>query len=491
MVRLCELWWLTFSFVGSGFAACGRSSQRSGASDVHPAEDQPIRSPPAGVNYSLTSNRWTEIANRGLTRRSAAIKSPVGRQRGCSTFMTTSASQTVALDDAADKIVRHAGILSNHLQVMRERMYPPRAQKSLRFFMTNEVSKLTGIPESTLRTMSIEGKGPAPSRLDNNHRAYTLSQINDLRELFAAQKQTDALRYLPRRRRNEHLQILAIANFKGGSAKTTTSLHLAHYLALHGYRVLAIDLDPQASLSAMFGAQPEMDVHENETIYAALRYDDRRRPMRDVIRQTYFSGVDLIPGNIEVMEYEHETPRVLAYKKQNGQTIFFERLQLAIAEVEDDYDVVILDTPPSLGFLTLGAIYAATAMIVTVHPAMLDVASMSQFLLMMGDLVTVIRDAGASVRQDFFRYLITRHDPHDQPQTEVVVMLRHLFGSDVLMPTAIESTAVEAAGLAKRSLYELEPGQIGRDTFRRARESMDAVNERVVGLIAESWGRPA
>ncbi|WP_216074385.1 hypothetical protein, partial [Acinetobacter baumannii] len=64
-------------------------------------------------------------------------------------------------------------------------------------------------------------------------------------------------------------------------------------------------------------------------------------------------------------------------------------------------------------------------MIVTVHPGMLDVASMSQFLLMMGDLVSVIRDAGATVQQDFFRYLVTRNNPNDQPQTEVVAMLRH------------------------------------------------------------------
>jgi chromosome partitioning protein len=299
----------------------------------------------------------------------------------------------------------------------------------------------------------------------------------------------DALRFLPRRRGDDHLQILAIANFKGGSAKTTTSLHLAQILALHGYRVLAIDLDPQASLSTMFGAQPEMDVQENETIYAALRYDSRRRPMREIVRKTYFPGVDLIPGNIEVMEYEHDTPRVLADKAANSGSIFFERLRLAIGEVEDDYDVVVLDTPPSLGFLTLGAIYSATGMLVTVHPAMLDVASMSQFLLMMGDLVMVIRDAGATVRQDFFRYLITRHDPNDQPQTEVITMLRHLFGSDVLVPTAIESTAVEAAGLAKRSLYELEPGQVRRDTLHRACESMNAVNARIVALIDESWGR--
>jgi len=403
--------------------------------------------------------------------------------------MTAAALKSAPIrEDAADKILQHADTLSSYLQAMRGAMYPPKSEKSLRNFMTNEVSKLTGIPESTLRTMSIEGKGPAPTRLDNNHRAYTLTQVNELRELFAAQRPSECLKFLPRRKPGEHLQTLAIANFKGGSAKTTTTVHLAHFLAMQGFRVLCIDLDPQASLSAMFGAQPEVDVGENETIYAALRYDENRRPIQDVIRETYFPGVSLIPGNIEVMEYEHETPRVLARGGDNG-VIFFERLRLAINEVEASYDIVLLDTPPSLGFLTLGAIYAATGMIVTVHPAMLDVASMSQFLLMMGDLVSVIKDAGATIEQDFFRYLITRHNPNDAPQTEVTAMLRHLFGSDVLIPTVIESTAVEAASLGKRSIYELEPGQIGRDTFRRARESMDLVNDRLLKLIQESWGR--
>ncbi|WP_267555189.1 plasmid partitioning protein RepA [Rhizobium rhizogenes] len=392
-------------------------------------------------------------------------------------------------EDAGGKIARHAGLLSSQLQQLRTRMYPPRSEKILRQFLTNEVSKLTSIPDSTLKLMSSEGRGPNPSRLENNHRVYTLAQVNELRELFAKQKPAEALRFLPRRRPGEHLQVLAIANFKGGSAKTTTSVHLAHYLALHGYRVLALDLDPQASLSAMFGAQPEVDVGANETIYAALRYDEaERRPIRDIIRKTYFDGVDLIPGNLEVMEYEHETPRVLANRSGSG-AIFFERLKLALAEVEADYDIVILDTPPSLGFLTLSAIYAATSMIITVHPAMLDVASMSQFLLMMGDLISVLNESGAQLDQDFIRYLITRHDPNDGPQSQVVAMLRHLFGSDVLLPTAIESTAVEAAGLAKRSVYELDVGQIGRDTHKRAREAVDAVNEAIVQLINSSWGR--
>jgi chromosome partitioning protein len=403
--------------------------------------------------------------------------------------MAAQAATAALQEDPADKIVRHAGMLSSHLQARRQQMYPPDAQKSLRYFMTHEVSRLTSIPESTLKLMSNEGKGPVPARLENNHRAYTLAQINELRELFAAQRPTEALRFLPHRRDGEHLQILAIANFKGGSAKTTTSAHLAHYLALHGYRVLAIDLDPQASLSAMFGAQPEMDVQHNETIYAALRYDDERRPIREIIRKTYFTGIDLIPGNIEVMEYEHETPRFLSKRQVSSDSIFFERLRLALAEVEDGYDVVILDTPPSLGFLTLGAIYAATGLLVTVHPAMLDVMSMSQFLLMMGDLISVIRDAGATMKQDFLRYVVTRHDPMDHSQVHVVTMLRHLFTEDVLTSTAVESAAIETAGLAKRTLYELESGNISAATAKRARESIDAVNDQILGLICQSWGR--
>ena len=385
--------------------------------------------------------------------------------------------------------MRHAGLLSGQLQSIRERMYPPEAQKSLRRFMTHEVSKLTTIPEPTLRLLSNEGKGPVPDRLDNNYRVYTLDQVNELRRLFAEQKPVDALRYLPHRRRKEHLQILGVINFKGGSAKTTTAAHLAHYLALQGYRVLAIDLDPQASLSAMFGAQPEMDVGDNETIYAALRYGSERRPMSEIVRKTYFPGIDLVPGNIEVMEYEHETPHVLANKTASRESIFFERLRLVIGEVEDNYDVVVLDTPPSLGFLTLGAIYAATGIIVTVHPAMLDVMSMSQFLLMMDGLIGAIRAEGGELRQDFFHYLITRHDPNDQPQAQVVSMLRHLFAEDVLAPTAVESTAIESAGLAKRTLYELESGNVGRDTFRRAKDSIDAVNDRILELVRQSWGR--
>ncbi len=114
---------------------------------------------------------------------------------------------------------------------------------------------------------------------------------------------------------------------------------------------------------------------------------------------------------------------------------------------------------------------------------------MNQFLLMMGDLVGVIRNAGATMQKDFMRYLVTRHDPNDQAQAQIVGLLRHLFATDVLLPTALESTAVEAAGLGKRTIYEVEAGEVQRNTLKRARESMDMVNGALLDLIHDAWGR--
>ncbi|NEK17170.1 plasmid partitioning protein RepA [Rhizobium leguminosarum] len=393
-------------------------------------------------------------------------------------------------ESSAAKITRQSQMLSAQLQSLRTHMYPPEAMKSLRTFTSRDVATMLGIAESTLRQMSLDGEGAMPERLENGRRSYTLSQVNEIRRYLAVKRPMEALDFLPRRRAGEKLQVIAVANFKGGSAKTTTTVHLAHYLALTGLRVLAIDLDPQASLSAMFGYQPEFDVSDNETIYAAIRYDDdNRRPMRDVIRKTYFDGIDLIPGNLELMEYEHETPQAIASGGGRGDGIFFRRLGAVINSVEEDYDVVVIDAPPQLGYLTLGALCAATSLLITVHPAMIDVASMNQFLAMMSDVMHVIEERGGILEHDFIRYVITRHNPNDVPQVNVVALLRSLFGEDVLAPAVVDTTAIASAGLEKKSLYEMARGSVGRDTLTRALDSVDAVNLEIFNHLKSVWGR--
>ncbi|MEI2387427.1 plasmid partitioning protein RepA [Breoghania sp. JC706] len=407
------------------------------------------------------------------------------------------AGEIIAARDTTAKIEDFTHKLSDKLQSMREMTYPPEARKAFgRTFSTMDLSRLLAIPESTLRTLTLEGRGPQPLRADNNRRVYTLDQVWALRHYLAEQRPDDALRLLPHRREGEKLQVIAAANFKGGSSKTTTSVHLAHFLALQGYRVLCIDLDPQASLTSTFGIQPDRDLRSGEdedertdTAYDALRYDNLRVPFSEVIRETYFTGIHLVPGNLRLMDFEYDTPTSLAARQTDELGLFFERLDALIASVEDRFDVVILDTPPSLGYTTMAALYAATGLIITVHPAMLDVASCSQFLKMIADVTTTLRGGGAVFEHDFIKFLLTRVNPNDGPQKIMGGTMRGLFGADVLVAEAVESTAIASAGVAKKSLYEIEPGEVGRETLKRALESADQVNGEILDLIERVWGR--
>jgi len=381
---------------------------------------------------------------------------------------------------------QHARELSERLQEHRLKLFPPTAAKTLRRFTSGEVADLIGVDAGYLRRLSLEGRGPQPEASLSGRRSYSIEDIQSLR-VYLDESGKAERRYLPRRRGTDHLQVICVVNFKGGSGKTTTAAHLSQHLALRGYRTLAIDLDPQASLSALHGYQPEFDVAENETLYAALRYDDRRRQLSEIIRKTYFPGLDLVPANIELMEFEHETPKALVHSA--GQDLFFTRLDGALASVQDQYDLVIVDCPPQLGFLTMSALCAATAVLVTVHPQMLDVMSMCQFLLMTSDLLGVVADAGGNMSYDWMRYLITRYEPGDGPQNQMVSFMRSMFGEHVLNYPMLKSTAVSDAGITKQTLYEVSRDAFIRTTYDRALEALNNVNGEIEELIAQAWGR--
>lgn len=384
-----------------------------------------------------------------------------------------------------DRLVgEHARRLSERLLAHREQLFPPNASKQLRRFTSGEVADLLGVKDAYLRKLSLEGRGPQPETGPGGRRLYTPDDIMDLRRLLELGAKTPGT-YLPGRRGNDHLQVITVINFKGGSGKTTTAAHLAQKCALDGYRVLAIDLDPQASLSALHGFQPEFDLLDGGTLYDAIRYEDPV-PLRDIIQKTYFTNLDLIPGNLDLMEFEHDTPRVLTAR--SGQ-MFFTRIAEKLAEVEQDYDVVIIDCPPQLGFLTMSALSAATAVLVTVHPQMLDVMSMCQFLLMTSNLLGVVADAGGNMSYDWLRYVVTRYEPGDGPQNQMVSFMRSLFGDHVLNHTMLKSTAISDAGITKQTLYEIEKSAFTRATYERAIESLNSVNGEIEDLIQKAWGR--
>lgn len=386
--------------------------------------------------------------------------------------------------DLDTAISNYAELLAANLHAQRAAYFPPDARKTMRSLTSGEAAELLGVDHTYLRKLHRERKIPDVEMTAGNHRRYTLDDLAEIRQILEGNAKKPGT-YIPGRRDGDGLQVISVVNFKGGSGKTTTSAHLAQRLALTGYRVLAIDLDPQASMSALHGIQPEIDLNDGGTLYDAVRYDDPV-PISSVIRQTYMRGLDLIPGNLELMEFEHETPAAI---NRGGAKAFFDRIRDALDEVEADYDVVIIDCPPQLGFLTMSALSASTGVLVTVHPQMLDLMSMSQFLRMTSDLLSVIRDAGANLKFDWLKFLPTRYKVGDAPQTEVVAFVRSLFGRAVLINQMVESTAISDAGLTKQTLYEADRKDFTRSTFDRALEAMNAVNDEIAGLVQTSWGR--
>ncbi|ODT74400.1 MAG: plasmid partitioning protein RepA [Pelagibacterium sp. SCN 64-44] len=383
-----------------------------------------------------------------------------------------------------DKILAQGAEISRKLDQLRMEKFPPNAHKTLRMFSMAEVAHYLGVSPNNLKRLHLEGKGPVPQVSTGGRRFYTAEQMIELRRYLDKNGRSDAKNYVPGRRAGEKLQVVAVVNFKGGSGKTTTATHLAQHLALTGHRVLAIDLDPQASLSALHGFQPELD--KNLSVYDSIRYNDPR-PLSDVIQATNFPFLDIIPANLELQEYEYETP--LAMQSSLEGKRFFVRLGKALESVDDRYDIVVIDCPPQLGYLTLTALTAATSVLITVHPQMLDLMSMSQFLLMLGNISKTIRKAGAEFHLDWLRYLITRYEPTDVPQAQMLGFMQSMLAEDILKSPMLKSTAISDAGLTKQSLYEVERANFNRDTYDRAIESLDSVNFEVQALIHQAWGR--
>ncbi|WP_426127984.1 plasmid partitioning protein RepA [Pararhizobium sp. PWRC1-1] len=389
--------------------------------------------------------------------------------------------------DFDEEILEQGELISDKLNMLRLEQYPPNAEKGLRLFSSVEVADYIGVSQNHIKKLHLEGKGPVPEVTGSGRRSYTAEQMLELRQFLDKHGRSDFKRYVPHRRPGEALQVISVVNFKGGSGKTTTAAHLAQYLALTGHRVLAIDLDPQASLTALHGIQPELD--KNPSLFEALRYDDQRKSIKEVIQPTNFPGLDIIPANLELQEYEYETPLAASDKSSPEGRMFFTRISMALREVDDRYDIVVIDCPPQLGYLTLTALTASTSVLITVHPQMLDIMSMSQFLLMLGGILQSIKSAGAIVRLKWFRYLVTRYEPTDGPQAQMVGFMQAMFNKRMLQNQMVKSTAVSDAGITKQTLYEVERSQFTRSTYDRAMECLNGVNKEITALVHKAWGR--
>jgi chromosome partitioning protein len=263
-------------------------------------------------------------------------------------------------------------------------------------------------------------------------------------------------------------RIVAIANLKGGVAKTTTAFALGDALAAHGQRVLLIDLDPQASLTLAAGLDP---TRLTATIFTALQhYKDYVEPLAlESYRHPLGDRLDLLPANLKMAKAE----KALAEAKRQEYL-----LDETLAPARGRYDVILIDCPPSLSLLTTNALTAARQVLIPLAPEYLGVQGLALLL----EQIREVRLTKLNPSLTIVGVLLTMTDYRTVHNREMAGHVLRFVAEQRLLPQTIP-----VLGEIKRSIKASEATEAGLPVTRYAPESDVALAYRQLGerLLAE------
>ncbi len=396
--------------------------------------------------------------------------------------------------------------------------------RKLRLFSTWEITKylIPVAPAHFRRVLRANSALPqGRSETTGGAKWFTLDEVLALRAHFAAEG-SRAKEYRPYRPAGLPAKICAVANFKGGVGKTSMAAHLAMSAALDGYRVLVIDLDSQGSMTSIFGGQV---ASEWDTVFPliardyalGLRAENQRRVERgdaplplddmlsealrrgasDIIRPTHWPNIDLVGAQLNLYWAEFQIP---VWRMSLRGWKLWEALSNALLRdgVLASYDIIMLDTPPALGYLTINGLTAADILLVPMGASFLEFDSTGRFFDMLHSTFLSIEEgeniaARALGREeirfewDAVRAIVTRYDAGQQ--AELAGLMQAYLGR-ALSPWRQDYTAlVGQAGEQVNGIYEADYRDFNRDTYARGRLTFDQTYAGFKRLLLASWRR--
>lgn len=373
------------------------------------------------------------------------------------------------------------------LQTRLRRYVGDRSRLGVRWSLA-EAAQLAGRSTDTLRRAEQTGNIPSPDKNEatGRRRGYTVEQMRALLAYFQA---------IPQRPAGTLAPVVAVHNLKGGVCKTTLAVHIAQYSAIRGLKVLLLDADSQASATRLFGFTPDLDFAESQDTMEAFLCGQQRN-LRYAVHHTHVPGLDLIPSALAVF-YAEFTLSARARKDNSVQPLY--ELRAGLADLREDYDLILIDAPPSLGLLGLNVIYAATALVVPVPPLMLDFASTMQYIEMLHSATATLIERGEEViHYDWFRVVITRQHSKNayiasergdrtQRQEEMLRLCHEFFGPYLMRSALLYSAEIEAASNQAQTLFDLSEPLGTPRTHKRAKSSIYAVCEETFEQITNTW----
>lgn len=365
---------------------------------------------------------------------------------------------------------------SNMLLDVRESMLAPHPRKRSPVYTTAQVASLCRIDKTRVTYLTTKGELPVgTANGSGKSKEFTLAEA---RQYVAAEGK------FTQRPAGEKGKKIAIGNFKGGVSKTTTAMTLAQGLTLFGRRVLLIDLDPQASLSALNGVLADSEVEESQTVLPLI-YGEQA-DLRYAIQETYWDGIDLIPASAALFSAEFYLP----FKQSKDKSFrFWNILNQGIEPLLDEYDAVIIDTPPALSYLTINAFMAADGLIVPTPPSALDYASSTQFWSLFSDLSTSMQEIVPDLDKsfDFISVLLAKVD-QGQAATPIVRDWIQKTYEGMVLPVEIPTTTVTQSASAEfGTVYDISRYEGSLRTYQRAREAYDRFAELIDQQLVALW----
>ncbi len=281
--------------------------------------------------------------------------------------------------------------------------------------------------------------------------------------------------------------VITVANIKGGIAKAMTATCLAQGLSQMGYKVLAIDVDPQSSMTSLFGILP-IQVTDEMTVLPLMYPPDAegaRSTIKESIRQTYWDGVDLIAGSRSLFRGDFFLPSRQLRGEPN-----FEILEVLNRALDDgtrmEYDYVIIDTMPAPSYITMNTLQAANALLMPLPVKALDFASSAQYWTMFSELFKAL---GKEKSFNFLAVVPTEVD-HSEPGARSLLKWIQAGYGDLVMPTSIPVLPADKSGATiLKTAYEITNFGGNQKTFAQVREAYDRLVGEIDHLTRQTFWR--